>query len=366
MATTSITYSDFQNIALAISGYVDEGYTTAKRINDTAIVGGDPQISVDGESFIGQLRWFKPLDAKFNTASLNDPTEGVRTGVSTQLSNYIKCVRTLGSEQVNLQEIVSGQNGLAKIARDWNIVRANHEDQSILSVFKGITAHEVSRGTGITGFDQDVNAVGGLFVDLNAAGAFGPAATDSTDARRLIDSDLKGAARAERLFRAIGMGFKDHEPDYMYMITSPEILADLRSSNLVDETVVTEGNMTFNTIFGGKFRLLLTRSVQGNFSASPNVNAMSTKTTLLVKPGAISFTNIPIRVPVEIQRSAAKYTGGGSTDIWYRFGFVAHPEGYDWTGDTQRFADNADLAVAGAWNRKYDYLNLNVLPIFHS
>ncbi len=362
-----INHTMFQNVALAISAYADEMYTNAKKLNSTAIVGSDARIDPTGESFIGQLRWYKPLSANINVASLSSSANGDYTDISTEIADYIKTVRTFGSQQINLQQIVSQQDGLAKIARDFSEVRSQDESDAVVSVLKGVAASEVARGAGIVAFDTNADAADvGMFVDINAAGVFGAAATGSSDARKLIDATAIGAARGERLFKAIGMAFKDYEPDFMYMITSPEILAELRAANLVDTTVVTDGNLTFQTIFGGKFRLLLSRVAQGNLAASGNVNDVSTKTTFLVKPGSISFTPIAVPTPVEVERAAASYTGGGSTNVWYRYGFVVHPAGYDWSGATNAFASNAAYSTAASWTRKMNSLNLGVLPILHA
>jgi hypothetical protein len=362
-----ITNTMFQNVALAISAYADEMYTNAKKLNSTAIVGTDARIDPTGESFIGQLRWYKPLAANINVASLSSASDGAYTDISTEIADYIKTVRTFGSQQVNLQQIVSQQDGLSKIARDFSEVRSQDESDAVVNVLKGAAASEVARGAGIVAFDTDADGASvGHFVDINAAGVFGAAATGSSDARKLIDATAIGAARGERLFKAIGMAFKDYEPDFMYMITSPEILAELRAANLVDVTTVTDGNLSFQTIFGGKFRLILSRVAQGNLATSANVNDVSTKTTFLVKPGAISFTPIAVPTPVEVERAAASYTGGGSTNVWYRYGFVVHPAGYDWSGATNAFATNAAFATAGSWTRKMNALNLGILPILHA
>ena len=358
----------FQNVAIAISAYADEMYTNAKKLNSTGIVGTDARIDPTGESFIGQMRWYKPLAANINVASLSSANEGNYTDVSTEIADYIKTVRTFGSQQINLQQVVSQQDGLSKIARDFSEVRSQDESDAIVATLKGVAAYEVSRGAGIVDYGTDADGASvGNFVDINAAGTFGAAAaTSASDQRKLFDATAIGAARGQRLFQALGMAFKDYEPDFMYMVTSPEVLAELRAANLVDVTTVTDGNLTFQTVFGGKFRLLLSRVAQGDLSASANVNDRSTKTTFICKPGAISFTNIAVPTPVEVDRSAASYTGGGSTSIWYRYGFVVHPMGYDWAGSTSAFATNTNYGTAGSWARKMNALNLGILPILHA
>jgi hypothetical protein len=364
-----ISNTDFQNIALAISAYSDEAYTTAKKLNGTGIVAADQRIDLSGESFIGQFRWYKPLSATVNVASLSSATDGTYTGISTDVADFVKTVRTFGAEQVNMQEVVSKQDGLAKIARDFAEVRAQDEHDALLAVLKGVAAHEVSLGTtsGMIDFDTNADTAGvGAFVDVNAAGLHGAAATGAGDARKLFDSSAIGAARGERLFRSIGAAFKDYEPDFMYMVTSPEVMAEMRAANLVDETTVTEGNIEFTTIFGGKFRLIMTRANQGNLSAEAEVNAQSTKTTFIIKPGSVASAAMPVPTPVEVDRNAASYAGGGSTNVWYRWGYAMHPMGYDWAGATTAFATDAAFGAAASYARKMDALNLGILPIFHA
>jgi len=370
----AITNTDFQNIALAISAYSDEAYTNAKKLNGTGIVSADQRIDPTGESFIGQFRWYKPLNATVNVASLSSATDGTYTSIATDVADYIKSVRTFGAEQVNLQEVVSRQDGLAKIARDFAEVRAQDEHDALLSVMKGVSLYETTLGDaggtgqgGITDFDTDADAANtGFFVDVNALGLHGAAATGAGDARKLFDSTAIGAARGERLFRSVGAAFKDYEPDYMYLVTSPEVMAEMRAANIVDETVVTDGNLMFNSIFAGKFRLVMTRANQMITPSAGDVNAQSTKCTFVVKPGSVAAAAINVPMPVEVDRNAASYTGGGSTNVWYRWGYVMHPMGYDWAGATTAFATNANYSAAASWGRKMDSLNLGILPIFHA
>lgn len=362
----AINHTVFQNVALAISNYAQERWTEEKRINSTAMVTSDVNVSALGEGFTGQMRWYKPISATINNASLTDASDGTYSTISTDIANYIKNLRTTGIEQVNMQSVISRQDGISKFAESFAMNRAQDEHKAVLSALKGVAAYEAGVGGGVVGFDTVPSATVGAFVDVNALGAFGAAATGSSDARKLIDGSGTGAAQGERLYRALGMFYKDYEPDYMYMVTSPETYADIRGANLIDEDRILDGNIEFQTLFGGKFRLVLTRADQGDLNASLNVNDESTKTTFLVAPGSIVFTEVPNPVPTEVDRDASTYKGGGSTNIWYRYGFIVHPKGYDWTGATSDFATNTTLAAAASWERKVDPLNLSILPIFHS
>jgi hypothetical protein len=92
--------------------------------------------------------------------------------------------------------------------------------------------------------------------------------------------------------------------------------------------------------------------------------------------------------PTEIDRDAAAYKGGGTTDIWHRWGYVLAPAGYDWVGPEDAFPTNADYvsvlegstklaltsvvsgtlaSTQGVWKRKTSSaLSLGILPVFHS
>lgn len=377
----------------AISALTDEEYTGAKKLSGTGIVGDDPQIDPSTETFIGQIRWWKPLQAKINVQSLTDATNGQRTSTAQSFLKYIKTARSHGSEQVNVLQVITQVDGLQKISRDFVETRTQDESNALMAVLKGVAitealygAGDASGGAGLGGqtFENDPeNLAYGFYVDLGAS-------------KLIVDASasLQGAARAEGFLQALGKAWKDYEPAYVYLIASPEVMASLRSANLVDQDKVTEGAIEFNTIFQGKFRLIQTRAQQG-FNASelgklntgPGVDIVGTKTTFLVLPGSLKFKNLSMPIPFEVQRTAASFQGGGSTDMWYRWGYVVHPAGYNWTGAEDAFPTDADYTavyqadgdkftltgiadVIGAhasFKRKYtSALTLGILPVFHS
>jgi hypothetical protein len=376
----------------AIGAYSDEAYTTAKKLSGTGITSSNPQITTDTETFIGQMRWAKPLNPTINVASLTDSADGQKTSYDTDFSTYIKTVRTHGAEKVNMQDVVTGIDGLAKIGRDFGETRAQDEHNAILSVLKGVGLSEALNGaatgsgqTGLGGqtFDNDpTDKRYGFYVDL---GANKPviAATAAT----------QGAARAEGFLNAFGMAFKDYEPDWAYLVVSPETLASFRSANFVDEDRVTEGNVNFQTIFNGKFRLITTRAAQSFASAEltkintgAGVDILGTKTSYIVLPGSIAMESLVVPDSVEITRDGNKYKGGGVTSVWNRWGYVLAPAGYDWRGKTTEFPSDANYMgvvegaafssitaattianVRGTWTRKTtSALSLGILPVFHS
>jgi len=376
----------------ALSAYTDEAYTNAKKLSGTGIVGGDARIDPSTETYAGQMRWNKPINPTINVASLETSTDGTTSSYTTEYLAYIKSVRTHGAERVNMQQVVTQVDGLAKIARDFGETRSQDEHNAILSILKGVAISEALNGaatgsgeTGLGGqtFDNDPNDDKyGFYVDLGAA-------------KPIIDATaaIQGAARAQGFLDAFGKAYKDYEPEYAYLVTSPEIMASLRAANLVDADRVRDGSIDFNTIFQGKFRLIQTRAAQGMSTAEltkintgAGVDIVGTKTSFLVLPGALAMSPLAVPEPLEIDRAAAAYLGGGTTQIWYRWGYVMHPAGYNWAGSQNKFASDAEYKYAvedgtpvaltgvttiadatGTWVRKStSALSLGILPIFHS
>jgi len=367
----------------ALSAYSDEAYTNAKKITSSGIIGDEPRIDTSTETYIGQMRWFKPLNPTINIASLTDSTDGTRTSFSSDYSTYIKTVRTHGYNKVNMADVISKQDGLAKMARDFAETRAQDEHDALLAVLRGVAVQELlngcATGSGATGlggqtFTNDPTDMKyGMYVDLGASKA-------------VIDASVtaQGAARAEGFLQAIGKAFKDYEPSFMYLFTSPEVFASLRSANLVDQDRVMDGTVEFQTILGGKFRLVQTRATQGfstaelgYFNAGAGVDVVGTKTSFIVAPGSLAMKQLDVPNPMEVVRAPAAYKGGGTTDVWHRWGYVLHPAGYDWVGSQTAFPSNSDYVAAptanvltstrGAWNRKtQSALSLGIVPIFHS
>jgi hypothetical protein len=377
----------------AISAYSDEAYTTARKLSGTGIVGSNPLIDTSTETFVGQVRWFKPLNPTINIASLTDAADGTPTTYSSDYVSYIKTVRTHGATKVNMQQVVTQQDGLAKIGRDFGETRAQDEHNAILAILRGVALSEAlngaATGSGATGlggqtFDNDpTDRKYGFYVDLGASKAI----VDAT-------ASIQGAARAEGFLKAFGQAYKDYEPEYAYLVCSPEVVASLRSANLVDQMTVSEANVTFSTIFGGKFRLIQTRASQGfstadltKINTGAGVDIVGAKTSFIVLPGALAMEALMVPESVEIERKAAAYKGGGTTSVWYRWGYVMHPAGYNWNGLDSAFPSDADyLAVragtanpttltaatigttsTGVWTRKAtSALSLGILPVFHS
>jgi len=399
-ARTNVGGADNFVLQEAIGAYTDEAYTNAKKLSGTGLVSDNPNVNRDTETYVGQMRWFKPMNPTINVASLTVSTDGTPSTYASDYLTYVKTARTYGGTKVNLQQLVTQQDGLAKISRDFTEHRTQDEHNAILAVLRGVAIAEALNGaasagggTGLGGqtFSNDpTDKKYGFYVDMGAAKLINKVGyqADGTTA----NAAYVGAQRAEGFLEAFGKAYKDYEPEYAYLITSPEVMASLRTANLVDSDRVRDGSINFQTIFQGKFRLIQTRATQSLSSAEltkintgAGVDIVGTKTSFIVLPGALAMVPLMVPEPVEIERKAAAYKGGGTTTIWYRWGYILAPAGYNWAGSADDFPADADYYKAiettpkvltdvttianatGTWVRKANSaLSLGILPVFHS
>jgi len=397
----AISSASFGTLNKAISAYTDEAYTRARKLVSTAIMGTDASINANGEDFIGQVRFYKPLGAYavggasatpdvagsantvVNVASQNE-NYGATTNIATDVQTYIKTVRTHGANEYLVQEVISKQDGLAKIARDFSETRAEDEDQAVRAVVAGIRGSELVTANAKGGFAAATSVYAdywaGNAVDADPTKGFGYVAVKSltsnligtgTNIDTLVDNGTAGLTpgnRVRHLIKAMG-AWADYCPDFVYLVVGPETYLDIKVANIVDDERVTDGNVAFETILSGQLRLVVSRAYSAGVSATEEsisgVTAAEVKTSFMMLPGVMYMSDVSVPNPVAIERNEGVGSGSGRTTAWYRWGYVMHPRGYTFAGLDSAFATNTVLGAAASWTRKSDLLNLGILPIFH-
>ena len=404
----AISSDGFGTLNKAISAYTDESYTRAKKLVSTAIMGTNASINANGEDFIGQVRFYKPLGAYTSTSNATESESiaggiegdalvtavnvasqnenyGATTNISTDVQTYIKTVRTHGANEYLVQEVISKQDGLAKIARDFSETRAEDEDQSVRSIIAGVRGAELGIAADASLFDADTSNYqdfwAGNAVDADPSKGFGYVAVKSLISSKigtgdnidtLVDNTTAGLApglRVRHLIKAMG-AWADYVPSFVYLVVGPETYLDIKVANIVDDERVTDGNIAFETILSGQVRLVVSRSYSTslkvtNISIAGNTEATGIKTSYMMLPGSMYMADVSVPNPVAIDRNESVGSGSGRTTAWYRWGYVMHPRGYTFVGNDSVFASNGTFAAAASWNRKSDILNLGILPIFH-
>ena len=410
-------------LARAISAYSDQEYTDAVRIAGTALVGSDARISGSDEDYFGSIRWTRTLGgivyqpnaagstpvSSGTSTSINygneSTDEGFTTDVSHDSSQYIKTLRTMGAQQYNVTQVLTAApNAIEKVSRDFGVTRARDADLALIAMLKGVTHAELNArralGTQTASTRSTTDQAGqdaaygqgyrdgaqlnngaGFYVDLNGplnattarpTGTPANATTLGTAARKLIDTSSVGGSAALALWQAASAAFADLEPEFFYLVISPETYQDIRSANLLDnQDRITDGNIGVDTLLQGKFRLLVTRSLSTgfDFTGTGATNALHTdseKTSYLMLPGALYQSDVVVPNPVAFDQDESVGRGTGNRELWYRWANIYHPQGYTWNGLTNAFATNATYEADSAWVRKEDVGNMGILPIFHA
>jgi hypothetical protein len=394
----SISSAAFGTLNKAISAYSDELYTRAKKLVGTELVGTDASINANGEDFIGQVRFYKPLgnyavgatggtsedvtgaaSAVVNVAS-QDEDYGKTSNISTEVQTYIKTVRTHGANEYMVSSLISGQEGLAKIARDFAETRAEDEDQALRACLSGVMNTELKTANDLAASSYAA-AFAGNSVDGDPSKAFAYVAASSdtvgtgSSIEALVDNtQATPGKRVEHIIRAMG-AWSDYAPSFVYMVISPEVYLDIKVANLVDDERVTDGNISFETILGGVIRVIVSRNFSAALASATNaalsgVTAMSTvKVSYMMLPSSVFMADVQVANPVAVDRNEGVGMGAGRTTAWYRWGYVMHARGYSFTGTQTAFASNAaytGTVASPSWARKADILNLGILPIFHA
>jgi hypothetical protein len=396
----AISSSAFGTLNKAISAYTDENYTRAKKLVSTEIVGSDASINANGEDFIGQVRFYKPLgayavggtnssedvsgsaDSVVNVAT-QDENYGGTTNISTEVNTYIKTVRTHGANEYLVQQVISGESGIAKIARDFSETRSEDEDQALRACIDGVAAAEkgktVSGATTFADFWQGnapETAVEAKRFGYCAVADATVAVGDDSLIQPLVDpSNAVISQRVKHIIKAMG-AWSDYAPDFVYLVCAPDTYLDIKLANIVDDERVTDGNVSFETLLGGAVRLIVSRNAGKSTAVASGVaasgimdnesTARSYKTSFMMLPGSVYRADMSVANPVAIERNEGVGSGSGRTTAWYRWGYVMHPRGYHFSGTTTAFASNATLAAGASWTRTSGILNLGILPIIHA
>ncbi|MGI9548924.1 MAG: hypothetical protein ACR2M7_02955 [Bdellovibrionales bacterium] len=359
---TTVLSSQFKNLAVAISAYADAARDDAANLVSTAIVGSDARITDAGENYTGTLRWLSYNGGdQANQMSETATTETLNLlGVQTETETYIKNIDAVAAEESSIQSIISKVDGLSYLGRQFGAVRARREDANLRAVIRGISHGLYTAAT--SGDEADViNKFG--YITKDTAGSL-------AELFKLSDSASPVGVRSDffdNLLNAMSAVSGEFEEPFYYLAVSAATYNVLRKENVFDADRVQDGNLSFNTLLGGKIRLLVTGNADGvtnGFDISATV-----KTSVLMKAGALAYQGVAVPNPTAIDNNPLAGNGAGKVTIVSRWGNIIHPRGYSFggTASTTAYPNNTTLATAGSWVVR-PLANVNqtgIFPIFH-
>lgn len=103
----TVTSSNFNNIAKAISAYAQAERADAALLTSTALVGSDARITDAGENYTGTLRWLDfadPSTAYKQSETIADTNINLMSA-SNKSAIYVKNIDHIGAQEASIQKL---------------------------------------------------------------------------------------------------------------------------------------------------------------------------------------------------------------------------------------------------------------------
>lgn len=352
---STIVSTDFNNIAKAISAYTQEERADASLLVSTALVGSEARITDAGENYTGTLRWLNfvdPTTSHKQNETMADTNINLMD-VANKSAVYVKNIDHVAAQEMSIQKLISKVDGLSYLGSQFASVRARREDLQLRSILNGVS-DKIWGATTINASDSEgvVNSFG-FYTGSNASSEANPLFSLETNAN-------KRSAFFDTLFDAMTAVKGEFEEPFYYLVIDTATYNTMRKQNVLDVAPVVDGNFNFNTIMGGKIRLIVNNQI-----LTANMPA-GLKVSYLAKPAAFHYSEIAQVNPTAIERNELAGNGGGAVTILSRWGNIMHPKGFSWAGSATAYPANADLADGANWTVHATNVNqIGLFPIFH-
>jgi hypothetical protein len=220
--------------------------------------------------------------------------------------------RNQGWTAADLVSALAGDDPMKMISARVSTYWANQMEKMMVSTIVGVLA------------DNAANDSGDMIKDISA----GSGAAGQISAEAIIDA-------------AATMG--DADDRLSAIVMHSKVYAQLAKLNLIDFIPDSEGKVKFPTYLGYQV-------IRDDDCHSPSAGKYQ---TYLLARDAFAWGEGTPRVPVEVERYAAKGNGGGVEELWTRREFCMHPKGFAFTSASLAGVSptNAELRAAANWNR---------------
>jgi len=266
--------------------------------------------------------FWKDLDNTESGIANDDPASTATPGkIDASKDVAARQIRTRGWSSAKLVAELAGDDPQRRIAERVAAYWTRQFQRILVSTLNGVIA------------DNIANDSGDMVNDIGTDDAGDPTADQLISAEAILDTKQTMGDAADELDTLI-----------MHSI----LFTRLQKLNLIDFIPDSEGRVRFPTYLG--YRVVVDDGV--NAVAGTNRTKYD---TYLVGNGAIAWAEVPVATPVETDHKPAQGNGMGVDELWTRRQFVLHPYGIAWTDSSVagEFPTNAELAIAGNWNRVY-------------
>ena len=197
-----------------------------------------------------------------------------------------------------------------------------------------------------------IAATNGLLADNIAA--------DSSDMLLKVAAEATGSVTASTQFNrdafteaAYTMG--DMATDLQAIAVHSRIMAQMVKNDDIVYIPDSQGMLTIPTYMG--LRVI----VDDGMTVRAGTTSGFVYTSVLFGAGAFGYGEGSAKVPVELDREAAKGNGGGIETLWERKTWLLHPFGYQATGTPSGVSfTTTELAAATSWSRVVERKNVPI------
>lgn len=266
--------------------------------------------------------FWKDLDNTEAGVASDDPAVSATPGsIAASKDVAARQIRTRGWSTARLSGELAGSDPMKAIASRVSDYWARQFQLILVATLRGVYADNVANDAGDMVKDIGTDATGtATAAELISAEAILDAAQTMGDASDVLDTIVMHSVVYNRLAK----------------------------QNLIDFIPDSEGRVRFPSYLG--FRVIKDDGV----GKTTGVNRTKYHTYLVGKD-ALAFTEVPVDVPVAVEREEAQGNGMGVDQLWTRRQFVMHPYGIKFTDASTagEFPTNAELEAALNWDRVY-------------
>lgn len=185
-------------------------------------------------------------------------------------------------------------------------------------------------------------------------------ASNSSDMLIKVAAEATGSVTASTLFNrdafteaAYTMG--DMATNLQAIAVHSRVMAQMVKNDDIVYVPDSQGMLTIPTYMG--LRVI----VDDGMTVRAGTTSGFVYTSILFGAGAFGYGEGAAKMPVELDREAAKGNGGGIETLWERKTWLLHPSGFQATGTPAANSFSlAELATAGAWARVVARKNVSI------
>ncbi len=282
-----LTLEDFAKLPTSIVwGAIDEAYNAGTNpFRAAGVLTSSAAIARslnDGEGIRTEVQAWNDLEYVESNISNDDPEDhATPLKMDTKLWGAVRGHRNVGVSGMNLVQDFTGTDPLAALSSRVANYRNNDEVAQFFAVLDGLVSGDATA--------------------------------------KKYSFEMDGGFDIRQVLKAVQAVKGDNAGIVTTLGINSSYFLDLQLANLIDSVPGSSADVSFSTIGGGRFKLV----VDDRFG--DNIVGLGS--------GLFHYASAPqSRKSVEVESDASAGNGSGQETIWFRWKNIVHPMGFDYTG----------------------------------